>query len=379
MRLFLPVILLLFWVMPAKAEITYVDMPWKRVLKLAAEQHKGIFIDCYTSWCGWCKTMEKETFVDGEVQQFINQHFVALKMDMEHGEGLQMAMKFHVTGYPVFLFFDSNGHFVYQVTGFMHAPAFMAEMRKSLLPEYQQAAPGYSTGIDIKYPTFFTATYDEPGKRKAPDQKEVITWLDGQKDLYSEESWAVLARFDGGEKYTWHILNNSELYKQLFGKYTVDAKLSEVLQQGLDYAISKKDREVLMMVTRLSDKLDTSIAFSARINMLVAYYSATNEWKSYADAVDTFVHRKGKANTGFMLARLKEIAEKCSDTATIMRSLQWMPNPSVLTTYDGLYSCGKIYFLLGDRKHASPLLEQALNVAKKEGRPTDELERMLAK
>jgi len=44
---------------------------------------KKIFIDVYTDWCGWCKKMDKTTFVDPAVVKYINQEFYAVKMDAE--------------------------------------------------------------------------------------------------------------------------------------------------------------------------------------------------------------------------------------------------------------------------------------------------------
>jgi len=44
---------------------------------------KKIFIDVYTDWCGWCKKMDKSTFVDPAVVKYVNQEFYAVKMDAE--------------------------------------------------------------------------------------------------------------------------------------------------------------------------------------------------------------------------------------------------------------------------------------------------------
>ena len=33
---------------------------WDNVLKMAQEQDKYIFMDCYTTWCGPCKALAKD-------------------------------------------------------------------------------------------------------------------------------------------------------------------------------------------------------------------------------------------------------------------------------------------------------------------------------
>ena len=50
------------------------------------EKKKPIFIDIYTSWCGWCKKMDNETFKNPDVVSYMNEHFYSVKMDAESKE-----------------------------------------------------------------------------------------------------------------------------------------------------------------------------------------------------------------------------------------------------------------------------------------------------
>lgn len=49
---------------------------------------KKFAIDIYTSWCHWCKVMDKETFTDPTVIKYMNEHFYAIKFDGEHKENI---------------------------------------------------------------------------------------------------------------------------------------------------------------------------------------------------------------------------------------------------------------------------------------------------
>src|SRR5690606_40147878 len=40
--------------------------------ELAAKEPKMILVKVYTDWCGWCKKMDKETFMDSEVINYVN-------------------------------------------------------------------------------------------------------------------------------------------------------------------------------------------------------------------------------------------------------------------------------------------------------------------
>lgn len=61
---------------------------------------KPIFIDIYTSWCGWCKKMDNSTFKDPEVVKYMNAHYYAVKMDAE--SKTPIAFKEHLYEYKIY-------------------------------------------------------------------------------------------------------------------------------------------------------------------------------------------------------------------------------------------------------------------------------------
>lgn len=51
--------------------------------KANAENPKRWLIDVSTVWCGWCKKMDKTTFQDPKIVEYVNEHFYAVKLDGE--------------------------------------------------------------------------------------------------------------------------------------------------------------------------------------------------------------------------------------------------------------------------------------------------------
>jgi thioredoxin-related protein len=47
---------------------------------------KYFFVDLYTDWCGWCKRMDKTTFVDPAVVKLMDDKFHSVKFDAEQKE-----------------------------------------------------------------------------------------------------------------------------------------------------------------------------------------------------------------------------------------------------------------------------------------------------
>ena len=69
---------------------------WLNLSELAIaynKQPKPIIIDVYTSWCGWCKVMDKETYGNDNVANYINENYYAVKFDAESKDSVVYAGK----------------------------------------------------------------------------------------------------------------------------------------------------------------------------------------------------------------------------------------------------------------------------------------------
>ena len=82
---------------------------FQQILAQAKAEGKPVFIDCYTSWCGPCKQMATKVFPQKEAGDYFNSKFVCWKVDMEKGEGPELAKKYDVAAYPTFLIVNSDG------------------------------------------------------------------------------------------------------------------------------------------------------------------------------------------------------------------------------------------------------------------------------
>lgn len=80
-----------------------------QALAKAKQENKKLMVDCYTLWCGPCRHMAKNVFPDENLGKFMNEHFVCMQLDMEHGEGPERNKTFKVKAYPTFIFFDADG------------------------------------------------------------------------------------------------------------------------------------------------------------------------------------------------------------------------------------------------------------------------------
>src|SRR4051812_34660552 len=64
--------------------ITWVDnLNWQQVLKKAKKEKKYIFVDCFTTWCGPCKKMDKVVYTNDSLGDFLNAKFISVKLQMD--------------------------------------------------------------------------------------------------------------------------------------------------------------------------------------------------------------------------------------------------------------------------------------------------------
>ena len=110
--------------------VAFVEMTLADAFAQAAASNKLVFLDCQTVWCGPCRAMAKNVFTLPRVGEYFAERFVALKMDMETGEGPDVAHRYKVKAYPTMLILDAEGRELHRVVGYRDATALLDELEK---------------------------------------------------------------------------------------------------------------------------------------------------------------------------------------------------------------------------------------------------------
>lgn len=361
-------------------EIAYYNKPWAEVMARAKAEHKYVFVDCYTDWCGWCKVMDKETMTDEGIIATMNSKFVAVKIDMEKGEGMKLAAKYHISGFPTFMFFNPDGAYVYQVVGYQKKQEFTKELNNSLDVNKQFKAPGFSPSPDVDFPEFYKLIFAGNGKRQFPDPKTVTAYLDQQKDLFTEVNWGVVSQCALDEKYTAFFYNNIDKYRSLYGANSVMDKLNTLLGSKLQNAMKNKSTEEFNEVLKMVDKYITDDPEEARNYCSIAFYKEVKDWTRLATAMDAYAKKNGYSNTNFINSQSWALYQDCSDKKLLTKAAEWMhgvvtaePKYAYLDTY------AAILYKSGQRKQAEVWANKAIVEGKKKGEATASTEDLLKK
>ncbi len=112
--------------------IHFFEGTWKEAVAKAKKEKKAIFLDISASWCGPCKYLKRSTFPDGEVGAYFNKNFINIEVDGEVGEGIELAQRFKITGYPTLLFLDKTEKILLQTAGY-RPPADLIAVGKHAL------------------------------------------------------------------------------------------------------------------------------------------------------------------------------------------------------------------------------------------------------
>lgn len=116
-------------------------MTMNEALEAQKKQPKKIFMDAYTTWCGPCKLLDRNTFTNKDVIKYINEHYYPVKFNAEGNEEVkyrdltftnpdydpnrkgrngthQLARAMKITGYPSLVFFDEKGNLIGPIPGY---------------------------------------------------------------------------------------------------------------------------------------------------------------------------------------------------------------------------------------------------------------------
>jgi thiol:disulfide interchange protein len=96
--------------------------------KRAKAEHKLIFMDVWTEWCGWCIKLQKDTFPSPEAQAALGKMVpLSIKTQLRNGtptpdQGIEV--QFKVDAYPMLIILDADGREVERKAGFLQPKPF---------------------------------------------------------------------------------------------------------------------------------------------------------------------------------------------------------------------------------------------------------------
>ena len=370
---------LLFTMTLAGQGINFHKKAWNDLKSMAMTENKFLFVDCYTDWCGWCKVMDQKTFSDPEVIKFMNDKFISAKIDMEKGQGIDLAMKYRVTGFPSYLIFSPEGKLVYKTLGYQKVPDFLKNLNNSITPGLQHLYNGISDELELNFPEFYINAFAGNGKRMWPDSIIIDSFFRTETNWFSEVSFSVLSRFDVPDTVNSFFLKNIEQYRYLYSIDT-DDKISGMIYKMMSEATKNKDMELAGEAFSMIDLYIKEDKNEIKESYMLKFLSETSDWKNFAATFQKILNKDGYKNPEMINNYAWDIYKKCDDPDVVSMATDWMkkviemdPQYMFLDTYAALLYKNKNY------PEAEIYARKAIKTGKKNKEDINETKELLDK
>lgn len=231
-----------------------------KILATAQKEKKLVFVDCYTTWCGPCKWMEENIYVNDTVAVKYNSLFINAKINMEKGEGVEIAKKYNISAYPTLLYLDTNGRVLHRVCGAKNVSEIIEAAEIALNPKKQISE--YSKQLNTgKITDELAYTYFRLLENAClPVIPQVKKYLSMQKtsNLTTPFNWKIINEH---VHYSWPTFKELEKNKNAFAKlYTIDSvdkKLETEYTIKLQEACFKGDADLYKILKKRFKTLNT--------------------------------------------------------------------------------------------------------------------------
>lgn len=348
------------------AQIQFEDnVPFQQVLNRSKSENKLIFIDCYTTWCGPCKWLVSNVFSDKKLGEIYNSQFVNYKLDMEKGEGLDLAKKFGVQAYPTLLWLNENEEVVYRIVGTNTIESFL----------------GYASSLkddENHFPSMVKKF--EAGNREPEFLKKLalaaINGYDLNASIYveaylntiSKEDWSntenntfiysASKTFDSNT--TKHVLENSKKFEPTL----VEAIKSQCLDYELRGALESKSEERLKVMLTMVDRYSPERQEYKRSAELY-FYKTIGDRKKLNEMASKYL--KSSKDPNLLNEYAWERFENETDLTLLKEAISWAERSVKLEKhFYNTDTLGQLYKKVGNAKKAHKWLKESKILEAKE-------------
>ncbi|MGR3856666.1 thioredoxin family protein [Chryseobacterium indologenes] len=353
------------------------------ILAKAKKEKKLVFIDAYASWCGPCKLMVKNIFPLQSVGDYYNSHFINAKIDMEKGEGIELAKKYNVKAFPTYLFIDGNGEAVHRTLGYVEEKDFIQfakdaeDPNKRLTSLKQQFEKGEKNPEFLKNLAGLTMYNDAEfaGKvlnryfqqKAILDQEDIQMLLSGvqttDSPLYKifQDKKADIVKFFPEDKYE---------------KFEKNIKLNTISKKAYNPDTKKWDDSYFMAEAQkfLSKEEADKILKRMKANRALKNKDIPEYEKLILDIYKDY----SAAGSEELNSLAWNFFENVSNKASLEKAIAWaQESVKKNQNFANTDTLANLYNKIGDKKNAKIWAEKSIELAKSTGQDSTDTEKLL--
>lgn len=367
-------------------EIKFENSNWKEIKAKAKKQNKLIFLDAFTSWCGPCKAMAKNTFTDSSVAAFYNAEFINAKIDMEKGEGPQIAKEYNVNCYPNLLFIDGDGKLVHRSASYMQPKDFISLGKTALSPEktFSFFQKKYESGNSD--PVFVSQYLNLLSHSCLSANDAAVKYFSSlrESEMSTPGNWGILRDFveDVHSAPFVFLVKNRMAFS---GKFTADSINDKIFNSYLSKSyevIYRKEFDTNEVVNLVKEIQNAGIERSEELFLSIdlPYYQRLERWDMYFGSCRSLVGKYKQDDSSFLNNVSWNIFEKSTDKNQLAEAEAWAKRSVEIE--EGPYNLdtwANLMFVNGKKQEAIDAEKKAISLAKAAGMETADMENTLAK
>ncbi len=324
--------LLLLFMLPlqgmAADGVVFRNLKFADALKAAKKEKKKVFLDCYTAWCVPCAMMAKEIFPQKECGDMMNDKFVNIKIDMEKGEGVELAKKLNIRSYPTFIIFNADGTEINRIVGgSATASEFVTKLEGALDPANSLTAlkSSYAETHDYKTGMKLVETMMANNMDVRSTLREVFD--NGHEyERYQERVLRyALSVADYRDPLFDHLMEYKPYFDRYLGSEIVNQMILDNCRRGMylvcagrEHDFTVEDVKKAVLLTSLS-QMPTD---NPQVHLVhIAYFIIQKDWDGMIDYYIRFVGSLRGNDAfrgiidGFILTNAKEMSLEQRDKA----------------------------------------------------------------
>lgn len=368
--------------------IKFSEGKWAELVALAKKENKPIFVDCFTTWCGPCKWLAKNVFTKNEVADFYNGKYISVEIDMEKGEGIDLAKQWNIRAYPSLIFCDANGEVTHRSCGVDYRDDFykdFIQLGKDATDPSKQFAVKKKLVESGKADAKTTAEYILLLSHACQDydaelKKYFATQKDG--DLISRQNWDLIYNVvsDFGSREFTYLVSNKALYDKLYTADSVTDKINSVMITSLLTLANAGDQaqydDMKMRIKKSGIADPDKIILMADMKL----YQKKKDWTAYANTAIAYTDKYSMNNANELNSVAWNFYEKIEDKTLLANAERWAKRSVELDpNYANTDTYAAVLFKLGKIDEAKKQAQIAIDLAKKENTNYSETQKLLDK
>ncbi len=366
-------------------EIAFETGTWAEIKAKAKKENKLIFMDAFTTWCGPCKWMSKNIFTDKTVADYYNANFINAKIDMEKGEGIDIAKEYKVSCYPNLVYIDGDGKLVHRAAGSMEAAAFIDLGKTAYTPE--KAFSAYQNKYDAgnRKPEFLTAYLDVMSQTCLPTTSVATDYFASikEEDILQQGNWNLLYHHiaDVTSAPFVYLVKNRKAFEAKYTADSVNQKIYDTyLKHGTTLIRSKEDAAGKLKAFQqeiANSGINRAEELTANLNLSFAKSQA--DWTAWFFAAKTLSEKYYAEDASFLNNVSWTAFEKVEDPKKLNEAELWAKKSTELDAQSyNLDTYANLLLKNGKAELALTTEKRALELAKKGGEDTKPYEEVIA-